>query len=87
MLDRPVDLPEGAHVRVTLDADDDLRSDGRPWPKTPEEIEAFIAEADAIPPMMTEEECAAWDARRAAEKDLQKGLMEKNAAEISRLFP
>ena len=39
VLDAPVNLPEGAHVRVTLDdpnavppEDTDRLSDGRPWP-------------------------------------------------------
>ena len=91
VLDEPANFPEGAHVRVTLDAadaaDDDFLPDGRPWPKTPEEIEAFLAEIDAIPAMMTEEEHLAWEARRLAEKETQKELMRKSADKIARLFP
>ncbi len=91
VLDEPVNLPEGAHVRVTLDdastPDDDLLPDGRPWPKTPEEIEKFLAEIDAIPAMMTEQEHRAWEAQRRKEREVQKGLFAKNAAEIARLFP
>ena len=91
MLDEPVDLPEGAHVRVTLDdaspPDGDLLPDGRPWPKTPEEIEKFLAEIDAIPAMMTEEEHLAWEARQQKEREVQKELFAKNAAKIARLFP
>ncbi len=86
VLDEPAGFPDGAHVRVTLD-DDDLLPNGRPWPKTPEEIEAFLAEVDAIPPMMTEEEHLAWEVRRREEKGTQKALMQKDAAEIARLFP
>ena len=91
MLDEPVDLPEGAHVRVTLDdasaPDGDLLPDGRPWPKTPEEIEKFLAEIDAIPAMMTEEEHLAWEARRQKEREVQKELFANNDTEIARLFP
>ena len=91
MLDEPVNLPEGAHVRVTLDdasaPDGDLLPDGRPWPKTPEEIEKFLAEIDAIPAMMTEEEHLAWEARRQKEREVQKELFANNATEIARLFP
>ena len=91
MLDEPVNLPEGAHVRVTLDdasaPDDDLLPDGRPWPTPPEEIEKFLAEIDAIPAMMTGEEHLAWEARRQKEREVQKELFAKNAAKIARLFP
>jgi len=91
VLDGPVNLPEGAHVRVTLDdasaPDDDLLPDGRPWPKTPWEIEEFLGEIDAIPAMMTEREHLAWEAQRREEREVQKELFAKGAAEIARLFP
>ena len=91
MLDEPVNLPEGAHVRVTLDdasaPDDDLLPNGHPWPKTPGEIEKFLAEIDAIPPMMTEEEHLAWEAQRQKEREMQKELFAKDAARTARLFP
>jgi len=32
---------------------DDTRFDGRPWPKTVEEIDALLAELDALPPLLT----------------------------------
>ena len=35
--------PEGAVARF----------DGRPWPKTVEEITALLAELDALPPLLT----------------------------------
>ena len=85
VLDAPVNLPEGAHVRVTLDEasapEDDLLPDGRPWPKTPEEIAAFVAEMDATPGLdATEKEYARIEAERIAET---KERMERIAA----LFP
>ena len=91
MLDAPVNLPEGAHVRVTLDdasaPDDDLLPDGRPWPTTPEELEWFLGEVDAIPAMMTEEEHLVWEAQRQKEREVQKELFAKDGAEMARLFP
>lgn len=76
VLDEPVNLPDGAHVRVTLDdpnaappEDTDRLSDGRPWPKTPEEIAAYLAEMDATPGLdMSDEEYAQWEAERLAQK-------------------
>jgi hypothetical protein len=85
ILDEPGQFPEGSQVRVTLD--DEVLSDGRPWPKTPAEIEAFLAEIDAIPPLMNEEEHRAWEARRRAEKDARVKLMRASAAEARALFP
>jgi hypothetical protein len=79
LLDEPVNLPEGAQVRVTLDVEppagatrtttDDRLSDGRPWPKTPEEIAAFLAEMDATPGLeVSDEEYARVEAERLARK-------------------
>ena len=76
ILDEPVNLPEGAHVRVTLDdpnaaaqEEDDLCMDGTPWPKTPEEIERYVREMDETPGLeMTDEEYARWEADRLARK-------------------
>src|SRR5713101_7993650 len=36
-------------------SDADVRLDGRPWPKTPEEIATLLAELDALPPLLTPE--------------------------------
>ena len=94
VLDEPVNLPEGAHVRVTLDDpnaaaqdDTDRLSDGRPWPKTPEEIAAHLAEMDAIPPLdMSDEEIAQWEARRREEREWQKAQFPKWTEEATRAF-
>lgn len=73
MLDEPVNLPDGAHVRVTLDeenmAGDDFLPEGRPWPKAPEEIAAYIAQMDATPGLdVSDEEYARIEAERLARK-------------------
>jgi len=91
VLDEPANFPEGAHVRVTLAGaratDDDFLPDGRPWPKSPEEIAAFVAEMDAIPPMdMTDEEIERWEAIRKEERETQKALFAEWAEETGRLF-
>ena len=92
MLDAPVNLPEGAHVRVTLDEasapEDDLLPDGRPWPKTPEEIAAFVAEMDATPGLdAPDEEYARMEADRLARK--ARGIAEtrERMERIAALFP
>ena len=70
LLDEPVNLPEGAQVRVALEPEpagsvsraeaDDLLSDGRPWPKTPEELAAFLVEMEATPGLEFSDEEYAW---------------------------
>ena len=86
VLDAPAKLPEGAHVCVTLDPEE-YRSDGRPWPKTPEEIAAFVAEMDATPALeMTDEEIARWEATRREERESQKAMFDKWADKTGRLF-
>ena len=92
MLDAPVNLPEGAHVRVTLDdasaPDDDLLPDGRPWPKTPEEIAAFVAEMDATPGLdATDEEYARIEADRLARKAQGIAETQERMVRIAALFP
>ena len=92
MLDAPVNLPEGAHVRVTLDEasapDDDLLPDGRPWPKTPEEIAAFVAEMDATPGLdATDEEYARIEADRLARKAQGIAETKERMERIAALFP
>ena len=92
MLDEPVNLPEGTHVRVTFDAastpDDDLLPDGRPWPKTPEEIAAFVAEMDATPGLdVSDEEYARIEAERLARKAQGIAETKERMERIATLFP
>ena len=60
-----------------LDAPPDaaeIRLDGLPWPKTPEEIAALLVELDTLPPLLTPEEADRFEAWRLAEKERQKTL-------------
>ena len=92
VLDQPVNLPEGAHVRVVLDdanaPDDDVCCDGRPWPKTPEEIAAFVAEMDATPGLdATDEEYARMEVDRLARKAQGIAETKERMERIAAMFP
>ena len=95
ILDQAVNLPEGAHLRVMLDSadaplrdDEDRLSDGRPWPKTPEEIEAYLAEMDAIPRLdMSDEQYAQWEEQRRKDREWQKAQFSKWVKDAARAFP
>ena len=92
VLDQPVNLPEGAHVRVVLDdanaPDDDVCCDGRPWPKTPEEIAAFVAEMDATPGLdATDEEYARMEVDRLARKAQGIAETKERMVRIAAMFP
>lgn len=77
-LDEPVDLPDGSEVEVLLHVASEL-----PLPElfgmseeeqgeTPEEIERWIAEVEAIPAItMSDEEWAAWEQRRKEDREWQ----------------
>lgn len=94
VLDEPVNLPEGAHVRVTLDDpkaaeedDGDLCMDGTPWPKTPEEIERYVREMDETPGIVvTDEEYARMEADRLARKTQGIAETKERMERISKLF-
>lgn len=88
VLDQPVNLPEGAHVRVTLDDETvDVCCDGRPWPTTPEGIAAFIAEMDATPGLeISDEDYARMEADRLARKTQGIAENEERMKRISAMF-
>ena len=52
----------------------DVRLDGMPWPKSPQEIAALLAELDALPTLLRSEEADRMEVWRAAEKERQKAL-------------
>jgi hypothetical protein len=69
-VDAPPDWPEGSLVHVGLEIKAMEKLDvGRPL--TPEEIEEKIRRLDAITPVMTPEEEAAWAANRKADRELE----------------
>ena len=93
MLEEPVALPEGAHVRVTLEAEGepaervDICCDGRPWPTTPQEMQEWEEWfASTGPVFETEEEVAQFEATLKAMREQQKPFLEKRARMIDSLF-
>jgi len=68
--------PEGAEARF----------DGRPWPKTLEDITALLAELDALPPLLTAQDADRFEAWRVGEKERQKSLSGSGGLAIGRLF-
>lgn len=94
LLDEPVNLPEGTHVRVTLDteeasarADEDVCMDGTPWPRTREAVERFIKEMDGIPGIeASDERYARIEAERVARKAEGIAANEERMERVARLF-
>ena len=64
----------------------DARFDGQPWPATPQETAAELAETDALQPLLSPQEADRFDAWLAAERERQKALAHSNGEEIARLF-
>ena len=64
----------------------DARFDGRPWPTSPQEIAAELAEMDALPPLLSAVEADRFEAWLPAERERQKALAKTSAEAISKLF-
>ena len=64
----------------------DARFDGGPWPVTPQETAAELAEMEALPPLLSAAEADRFDAWLAAEREWQKALAKSSGEEISKLF-
>jgi len=64
----------------------ETRFDGQPWPTTPREVTALLAELDSLPPLLNPEEAERLDAWRAEEKRRQKALSAAANEDASRLF-
>jgi len=65
---------EAALHRLQRERGLETRLDGRPWPATPEETAALLAELDSLPALLTPEEADRFDAWRAAEKERQRAI-------------
>ena len=98
VLDYPVNLPDGALVKVTLDPEagaavsrdeaHDRLGDGRAWPQTPEEMAAFLAEMDATPGLeISDEEFAQMETDRQARKAQGLADNESRMARLSAMAP
>lgn len=74
--DEPYDLPDGSQVEVTLrPTESGLAAFGMTEEEqgtSAEEIQRWIAALEAVPaPVMTDEEWAAWNARRREGRELE----------------
>lgn len=84
-VDAPPDWPEGSPVRVELGLNGKATDEERP--ETPEEIEESIRRLEAIEPVMTAEEEAAWEAERRACKEIELANRAAYDKRIEELFP
>ena len=64
----------------------EARFDGQPWPSTPPEIAAMLAEVDGLPPLLAPEEAERFDAWHAAERERQKALFHDGGERANKLF-
>jgi len=72
--------------RLRRERGGDLRLDGQPWPATPQEVAAFLADLDSLPPLLTPEESDRFEAWRAAEKQRQKAMASDRSRSVGELF-
>ena len=72
--------------RLRHEREVDARFDGQPWPATPQESAAELAEMDALPPLLSPEEADRFDAWLVAERERQKALTQIRGDEIAKLF-
>ena len=72
--------------RLRHEREVDSRFDGQPWPATPQETAAELAEMDALPPLLSPEEADRFDAWLVAERERQKALAKSGGEEIAKLF-
>ena len=77
---------ESALHRLQRERGRDERLDGQPWPVTPQEVAALLADLDSLPPLLTHEESDRFDAWRAAEKQRQKTLSAADSRRVGELF-
>jgi hypothetical protein len=85
-VDAPPDWPEGSIVHVELGVNGMVTLDDE-RPETPEEIEERIRRLEAIDPVMTPEEEAAWEAERKACKEIEFANRAAYDKRIEELFP
>lgn len=64
----------------------EARFDGWPWPSTPPEIAAMLAELDVLPPLLAPEEAERFEAWHAAERERQKTLFHDGGERVHKLF-
>jgi len=77
---------EAALRRLRHHCEADARFDGRPWPSTPQEVAATLADLDVLPPLLTPGEAERFDAWHAAERERQKSLFHNGGERARQLF-
>lgn len=88
-LDEPVDLPEGAEVKVSVSpvASDNLGMTEEELGDSPEAIASWIAYYESLePPTMTEQEWEAWQQRRREDRAWELSHAEARAQKLQRMF-
>jgi|SRR5688500_15047271 hypothetical protein len=87
-LPHPADLPDGTPVRIEAGTPESwaVGISEEDWPTTPEGIAAHLARIDALEPVLTPEEDAAWREARAQQKAWEFANREKYHAKIDGLF-
>jgi len=85
-LDEPLNLPDGTVLMIPLpngkleELDDDR-------PLTQEEIEQSLALMDQMEPLqMSDEEIAAWEAERKAQREWEKAHFFERAAKLEKIW-
>lgn len=73
-------------AKTACGSEADIRLDGLPWPQTPEEITALLAELDTLPSLLTPQEADRFEAWRAAERERQKALSAGAGQVIDQIF-
>ena len=94
MLDEPVNLPEGAHVRVTLDENAvepqhegaDICCDGTPWDDSPEGRRKWLEWFDSLEPAFSDEEFEQLQFRLRVMREEQKPLQAQRDLRIASMF-
>lgn len=86
MLDQPVNLPEGAHVRVTSDDDADVCCDGSLWDDSAEGRRKWLEWFDALGPAFSKEEAEQLQVMLRTMRNEQKPLQAQRDLMIERMF-
>ena len=94
VLDEPVNLPEGAHVRVTLDDEAvesqheaaDICCDGTPWDDSPEGRRKWLEWFDSLEPAFSDDEFEQLQFRLRVMREEQKPLQAQRDLRIASMF-
>jgi hypothetical protein len=88
-LSEPTDWAEGTKVLVEpIQTESTRDTEEKDWPTDAESIAHWIAEFDAIPPLvMTPEEEAEWQASRKARKDYELSQWQEHHKKLDGLIP